>query len=58
MQASLHLRLTTVINKRIVTYNDKFPTELADLLELALPWSTRKSIIQRTTLQVAGTTDK
>jgi hypothetical protein len=58
MQASLHIRLTTIINKRIATYNDKFPTELADLLGLALPWPTQKSIMQRTTPQVAGTTDK
>lgn len=41
-----------------VTYNDDFPTELADLLGSALPWSTQKSITQRTVLRVAGTTDK
>ncbi|KAJ8597686.1 FAD/NAD(P)-binding domain-containing protein [Rhizopogon salebrosus TDB-379] len=50
--------LATTLAGKKVTYNDKFPTELADLLGLALPWSTQKSIIQRTTLQVAGTTDK
>ncbi|OAX42249.1 FAD/NAD(P)-binding domain-containing protein [Rhizopogon vinicolor AM-OR11-026] len=41
-----------------VTYNDGFPTELADLLGLALPWSTQKSILQCKVPQVAGTTDR
>ncbi|OJA10500.1 hypothetical protein AZE42_07823 [Rhizopogon vesiculosus] len=41
-----------------VTYNDGFPTELADLLGLALPWSTQKSILQYKVPRVAGTTDK
>ncbi|KAG1724272.1 FAD/NAD(P)-binding domain-containing protein [Suillus lakei] len=41
-----------------VTYNDEFPTELADLLGSALPWSTQKLIIQHTTLRVARTTDR
>ncbi|KAG2134790.1 hypothetical protein DEU56DRAFT_888390 [Suillus clintonianus] len=41
-----------------VTYNDDFPTELADLLGSALPWSTQKLITQRNILRVAGAIDR